>query len=271
MSAVAPAPDSRTVSASANGPVILGIDVGGSGIKGALVDVDSGQPVTRRKRIKTPPGFGLDAVSRTIAKLIRKFDYSGPVGVGFPAAVAEGVVLTAPTAHHFPGWVGQPVDELFSAATGCPVTVLNDADAAGLAEVRFGAGRGVSGVVITITLGTGVGGGLFMDGRLVPNLEIGKLYLAGHETVVEQYVASRIRDEQELDWNVYADRISEFLRHVEHLFSPQLVIIGGGISSKHRKFLRRDALERARVVPARLRNEAGIVGAACLAAERTRV
>ena len=246
---------------------ILGIDVGGSGIKGALVDLETGEPVTRRKRIKTPPGFGLPAVGETIARLVRKFDYAGPVGVGFPAAVADGVVLTPPTAHHFPGWVGQAIDAEFSTATGCPVTVLNDADAAGLAEVRFGAGKGVQGVVVTITLGTGVGGGLFVDGCLVPNLEIGKLYLPGHDEVVEQYVASRIRDEQGLDWPVYAARVLEFLRHVEHLFSPALIIVGGGISSKHRKFLRSDMLERTRVVPARLRNEAGIVGAACRASD----
>ena len=247
---------------------VLGIDVGGSGIKGALVDLDTGKPVTPRKRIKTPKGFERGAVGETIAKLVRKFDYSGPVGVGFPAAVAGGVVLTPPTAHHFPGWVGEAVDRQFTQATGCPVTVLNDADAAGLAEVRFGAGRGVGGVVIAITLGTGVGGGLFMDGRLVPNLEVGKLYLPGHDTVVEQYVASRIRDEEMLDWADYAARVTEFLRHVELLFSPAMIVVGGGISTKHRKFLQPEMLERTRVVPARLRNEAGIVGAACLAAEQ---
>jgi polyphosphate glucokinase len=247
---------------------ILGIDVGGSGIKGALVDLERGEAVTKRKRIKTPASFGLDDVAATIARLVRKFDYSGPVGVGFPAAVAGGVVLTPPTAHHFPGWVGQAVDAHFSKATGCPVTVLNDADAAGLAEVRFGAGKGVAGVVVTITLGTGVGGGLFMDGRLVPNLEIGKLYLPGHDEVVEQYVASRIRDEETLDWAEYASRVTEFLRHVEHLLSPQTIIIGGGISSKHRKFLQPGMLERTRLVPASLRNEAGIVGAACWAADQ---
>ena len=247
---------------------ILGIDVGGSGIKGALVDLECGEPVTKRTRIKTPASFGLDEVAATIAKLVRKFDYSGPVGVGFPAAVADGVVLTPPTAHHFPGWVGQAVDERFSASTGCPVTVLNDADAAGLAEVRFGAGKGVAGVVVTITLGTGVGGGLFMDGRLVPNLEIGKLYLSGHDEVAEQYVASRIRDEETLDWADYAARVGDFLRQVEHMLSPQLIIIGGGISGKIRKFLRPVMLERTRVVPASLRNEAGIVGAAGRAAER---
>ena len=247
---------------------VLGIDVGGSGIKGALVDLASGELVTKRKRFRTPASFGLDAVATTIARLVQFFDYSGPVGVGFPAAVAGGVVLTPPTAHHFPGWVGEALDRRLAAATGRPVVVLNDADAAGLAEVRFGAGRGVGGVVVTITLGTGVGGGLFMDGRLVPNLEVGKLYLPGHDTVVEQYVASRIRDEEELGWAEYAARVTEFLRHVEHLFSPHVIIIGGGISSKHRKFLRPALLERSRLVPATLRNEAGIVGAACLAAEQ---
>lgn len=244
---------------------VLGIDVGGSGIKGALVDLETGKLVTERHRIETPGGFELVSVSGTIAELVREFDYSGPVGVGFPAAVADGIVLTPPTAHEFPGWVGQSVNESFSDATGCSVTVLNDADAAGLAEMRFGAGRGIDGVVITVTLGTGVGAGLFMDGKLVPNLEIGKLFLASHDEFVELYMAGRIRKEHGLDWPEYAGRLQEFCLHVEHLFSPQLIIIGGGISKKHQKFLPDSQPERTKVVPAELRNEAGIVGAACWA------
>lgn len=245
---------------------VLGIDIGGSGIKGALVNTDDGQLVSERIRIKTPSGFEINSVTDTIAALVNEFSYKGPVGVGFPAAVAQGIVLTAPTAHHVAGWVGQSVNGRFSAATGCDVMVLNDADAAGLAEMRYGAGQGIDGVVITVTLGTGVGGGLFMDGKLVPNLEIGKLFLASHEDVVEQYMAGRIKKDHGLKWYEYGERLNEFCLHIEHVFSPQLIIIGGGVSKKHKKFLSEDQLLRTRIVPAELRNQAGIAGAAIWAA-----
>ena len=245
---------------------ILGIDIGGSGIKGALVDLESGEFARERIRIETPPSFQIDAVTETIAALVSEFDHKGSVGVGFPAAVANGIVLTPPTAHHVAGWVGQSVNDRFSEATGCSVMVLNDADAAGLAEMRFGAGRGVDGVVITVTLGTGVGGGLFMDGKLVPNLEIGKLFLESHEEVVEQYMAGRIKKDQGLKWFEYGERLNEFCLHIEHIFSPKLIIIGGGVSKKHKKFLSEDQLQRTRIVPAELRNQAGISGAAIWAA-----
>ena len=246
---------------------VLGIDVGGSGIKGALVDSETGEMVSERLRLKTPEAFGIEEVTETITRLISHFDFNGPVGVGFPAAVAQGVILTAPTAHHVPGWIGQAIDQRFSQAAGREVRVLNDADAAGLAEIRFGAGRAIDGVVITVTLGTGVGAGLFMDGRLVPNLEIGKLYLASHEDVVEQYMAGRIRKEQNLKWKEYAQRMKEFCLHVEHVFSPSLIIIGGGVSKNHRKFLPDGELKRTRVVPASMQNEAGIIGAALWGAD----
>ena len=245
---------------------VLGIDIGGSGIKGALVNMDDGQLVSERIRIETPSGFEIGSVTDTIAALVDEFNYKGPVGVGFPAAVAEGIVLTPPTAHHVAGWVGQSVNDRFSAATGCNVMVLNDADAAGLAEMQFGVGQGIDGVVITVTLGTGVGGGLFMDGRLVPNLEIGKLFLASHEDVVEQYMAGRIKKDHGLKWYEYGERLNEFCLHIEHVFSPQLIIIGGGVSKKHKKFLSEDQLLRTRIVPAELRNQAGIAGAAIWAA-----
>ena len=245
---------------------VLGIDIGGSGIKGALVDLDNGELASERIRIKTPSTFEIGAVTETIATLVSEFNYKGAVGVGFPAAVADGIVLTAPTAHHVSGWALQSVNDRFSEATGCNVKVVNDADAAGLAEMRFGAGRGVDGVVITITLGTGVGAGLFMDGKLVPNLELGKLFLESHEEVVEQYMAGRIKKEHGLKWYEYGERLNEFCLHIEHLFSPQLIIIGGGVSKKHKKFLSEDQLQRTRIVPAKLRNQAGITGAAVWAA-----
>ena len=245
---------------------VLGIDIGGSGIKGALVDLETGEFASERIRIETPPDFEIGAVTETIAALVNEFDHKGAVGIGFPAAVADGIVLTPPTAHHVAGWVGQSVNERFSEASGCQVKVLNDADAAGLAEMRFGAGRGVDGVVITVTLGTGVGGGLFMDGKLVPNLEIGKLFLESHEEVVEQYMAGRIKKDHGLKWFEYGERLNEFCLHIEHVFSPQLIIIGGGVSKKHKKFLSGDQLKRTRIVPAELRNQAGISGAAIWAA-----
>ncbi len=246
---------------------VLGVDIGGSGIKGALVDLATGELLTERIRLLSPKSFEPGAVAKTIAKLVRKFDHTGLVGVGFPAAVANGIVLTPPTAHEVPGWVGQSVEALFSTATGCEVTVLNDADAAGLAEMRFGAGKNVKGVVITVTLGTGVGAGLFMDGKLVPNLEIGKIILPGHSEVAEQYMAGRIRKEQRLKWKEYGRRLNEFCLHVEHIFSPQMIIIGGGISEQHSKFLPDYPLKRTPVMPARLLNQAGISGAAVWAAE----
>lgn len=245
---------------------VLGIDIGGSGIKGALVDLENGELASDRIRIETPASFQIDEVSETIADLVGEFGHKGPVGVGFPAAVADGIVLTPPTAHHVAGWVDQSVNNRFSAASGCHVTVLNDADAAGLAEMQFGAGKDVKGVVITVTLGTGVGAGLFMNGQLVPNLEIGKIFLESHDEVVEQYMAGRIKKEHGLKWYEYGERLNEFCLHIEHVFSPQLIIIGGGISRKHKKFLSEDQLQRARVVPADLRNQAGIVGAAAWAA-----
>lgn len=246
---------------------VLGIDVGGSGIKGALVDVTTGQIVSEHIRLRTPRSFKRKSIAKTIATLVRKFDYEGMVGIGFPAAVASGVVLTPPTAHKFPDWLGHSLNDLFSETTGCQVAALNDADAAGLAEIRFGAGRGVNGVVLTLTLGTGVGGGLFMDGKLVPNLEIGMIYLKDHPEVVEQYVASRVKKELNLDWQEYGERLNEFCLHVEHVFSPQLIIIGGGVSRKHSKFMHENQLQRTRIVPAQLRNQAGIVGAAIWASE----
>ncbi len=246
---------------------VLGIDVGGSGIKGALVDLETGKLVSARVRVKTPASFDIDKVSGKIARLVRKFAPTGPVGVGFPAVVADGIVLTPPTAHDVAGWVNQSVDDRLTAATGNKVTALNDADAAGLAEMRFGAGRGVQGVVITITLGTGVGAGLFMDGKLVPNLEIGKLFLANHSEVVEQYMAGRIKKDHNLAWQEYGERLNEFCLHVERVFSPRLIIIGGGVSLNHKKFLPAIKLKRTRLVPAKLRNQAGIVGAAVWAAE----
>jgi polyphosphate glucokinase len=245
---------------------VLGIDVGGSGIKGSLVDLETGQPASERHKIFTPEGFHLQDISDTIAAVVRHFDYTGPVGIGWPSAIDNGIVKSPPTAHHYPGWLGKNIGELFSQATNNPVHMINDADAAGMAEMSFGAGKGEMETVITITLGTGVGGGLFREGRLIPNLEVGKLYLQGQTEYCEQYMAGRIKAEQDLSWEQYGRRMNEFLQHIEFLFSPSLVIIGGGISRQHESFFPYFDVGM-RVVPAELRNEAGIVGAASFAAQ----
>jgi polyphosphate glucokinase len=245
---------------------VLGIDVGGSGIKGALVDLDSGELATERFKILTPEGFGLQDVSDTIGKIARHFDHNGPIGIGWPSAIDGGIVKSPPTAHHHPGWLGKNIAEHFGQATNCPVYMINDADAAGVAEMSFGAGQGKMGTVITITLGTGVGAGMFRDGLLIPNMEFGKLYLKGQDEYCEQYMAGRIKKEAGLTWEEYGQRLNEFLQHIEFLFSPSLVIIGGGISRKHEKYFSEINVSMP-VVPAELRNEAGIVGAASFAAQ----
>ena len=245
---------------------ILGIDVGGSGIKGALVDLTKGEFVSDRIRIPTPEGFSMADVSAVIGDIVKSFDYSGKVGVGFPAPVRlnDGTVLADPTAHHVPGWKGLSAAAAFSDAAGCDVSVVNDADAAGLAEARFGAGMGVDGTILVLTLGTGVGSALIYNGQLVPNTELGKLYLKDHDDHAEQYMASRIRDELDLSYDDWGARLNEFLVYANWLLDPKMIILGGGISKKFDKFdhtINVDSL----VVPATMRNKAGIIGAAAAA------
>lgn len=243
---------------------LLGIDIGGSGIKGALVDVESGSLVTERYRVPTPESRLPQDVLPAVAKVVRHFDYRGPIGVGYPAVVVNGVVRTAFTALNITEWIGLNVAEALQRETGHPVTVLNDADAAGIAEMRFGAGMGWSGTVIALTLGTGVGSAVFVDGKLVPNTEFGKLYLAGWDDHVEQYTAERARDTLKLSWKAWAKNLNRLLLHIDHIFSPQLFIIGGGVSKKHDKYIPRLTVDTP-VVPAHLRNRAGIIGAALAA------
>ncbi|MDA0245046.1 MAG: ROK family protein [Chloroflexi bacterium] len=244
---------------------LLGIDVGGSGIKGALVNAETGELASERIRVLTPGDFTIESVSKAIAKLVKKLKYKGPIGVGFPSAVANGIVLIPPTALHYPGWVGHSAQEAFAQATGCPVVVVNDADAAGMAEIRWGAGQGVQGTVMTFTLGTGVGCGMFYNGQLIPNFELGKVYLKGHSEVAELYMAGRIKREQGLTWRAYGSRLNEYFRYIEHLFTPDLIIVGGGVSKRGDKFLPYVHLERTRIVTAALMNDAGIIGAAAAA------
>lgn len=241
----------------------FGIDIGGSGIKGAVVDTRSGTLVTQRQRFETPVESTPKAVGALVAKLVREAGWHGPVGTTFPAVIKHGVAITAANVHK--SWINTNADEVFTAATGLDVIVLNDADAAGLAEVRFGAARGVPGVVILLTFGTGIGSGMFVDGRLVPNTELGHLQVDGHDA--EARAAASAREREELSWNAWAKRVQRYLSHVEALFTPDLLVVGGGVSKKADKWVPLLRL-RTPVKPAELQNEAGIVGAALAAVER---
>ncbi len=238
---------------------ILGIDVGGTGIKGALVDVQRGELSVDRQRILTPRPATPDAVIGVIQELVDHFDYSGPLGVGFPAAVLDGVVKTAANIDHT--WIDYAGEAHISQVTGCPTKLLNDADAAGLAELRFGAGRDQPGVVFVFTLGTGIGSALFVDGRLVPNTELGHLYLPNQAHDAEYSASERARIELELSWEAWAANLDAYLHHIYGLFWPNLIILGGGGSKKIDKFLPLLTVP-VKIVPAELGNEAGIVGAA---------
>lgn len=239
----------------------IGIDVGGSGIKAALVDLDAGDLAGERVRVDTPQPATPASVVAATRDLIAGFPGDLPVGVGFPAPVVDGVTTTA--AHVDALWVDAPARELFTQGLGRPVALLNDADAAGIAEARFGAAAGVPGVVVVLTLGTGIGSALLHDGVLVPNTEFGHLEVNGR--AAEAFAAAAVRKDQGLSWEEWADRLSEVIRMVDRLFWPELVLLGGGVSRKADRFI---PLLRARV-PVRataLENRAGIIGAAARAA-----
>lgn len=239
---------------------ILGVDVGGSGIKGSLVDIQTGALVGSRVRVETPAPATPEMIAEAFGGLIKKIGYSGPIGCGFPAIVQHGVAKSA--ANIDKSWIGHNIEQEFSAACGCPVKALNDADAAGLAELTFGQGKGVEGVVILITIGTGLGTAQFVDGTLVPNTEFGHLFL--HGGIAEHYCSNRIREEENLSWEVWAGRFSEYLRHLERLLTPDLFILGGGVSKEFADFGHLLKVSTP-VKPAKLLNNAGIVGAAVYA------
>jgi polyphosphate glucokinase len=241
---------------------ILGVDIGGSGIKGAPVDIEKGVLLAVRYRIPTPQPATPDVVGDVVANVVEHFCWNGPIGCTFPAVVKEGVAYSA--ANVDKSWIGFDGRRMLEDKTGCPVLLLNDADAAGVAEMQFGAGQGRMGVVLVLTLGTGIGSAVFVDGTLMPNTEFGHLQmLAGVDGSVEaeHYASDRIRKEEKLGWKAWAARVNEYLGLLERLFSPDFFILGGGVSKKHHKFL--PLLDTsAEILPARLLNEAGIVGAA---------
>ncbi len=241
----------------------LGIDIGGSGIKGAPIDLVSGALAADRRRIPTPQPALVEPVSRTLGRIVGSFSgVTGPIGCAFPGIVISDRIYSA--ANLDGSWIGVDAGARFSEACGRPVVMINDADAAGLAEARFGAAAGRSGVVLVLTLGTGIGSALLHDGRLVPNTELGHLELGGE--VIEKRASNRARKVKKLSFGEWTERLNAFLVHLDRLLSPDLVVIGGGISKRFDTFgphLR----SRADLVPAALRNNAGIVGAALRAAE----
>lgn len=239
---------------------VLGIDVGGSGIKGAPVDIKTGKLLAERVRIKTPKKAEPQPVADVVAEIAKSFDWKGPIGIGFPAPIKGGVALMA--ANVSEKWVGTNADELFTKTTGCDCTMINDADAAGLAEMKFGAGKGQPGTVIMITLGTGIGTAIFYRGNLLPNTEFGHLDMNGKDA--EHRASDAVRQRDELSWKKYAKRLNKYLAQMEKLFWPDLFIIGGGISKESEKYIPLLRLD-APVIPAQFLNEAGIVGAALAA------
>jgi len=236
----------------------LGIDIGGTGIKAAPVDTDTGKLLAARQKIDTPHPALPDAVAGVVKELTTSFGWSGPVGITFPGVVTDGVTRTA--ANLDKSWIGVNAAELFGKATEDPVRVLNDADAAGVAEMTFGAGVGEHGTVLMLTFGTGIGSALFTRGVLVPNTEFGHVEIRGHDA--ESRASEHAKEAHDLSWGKWAERVEEYLQHIEALLSPHLIIVGGGISKESEKWVPRLTGIRARIVPAALLNDAGIVGAA---------
>ncbi|MEX2566368.1 MAG: ROK family protein [Cyclobacteriaceae bacterium] len=240
---------------------ILGVDIGGSGIKGAPVNIISGELTAERFRVNTPKPTKPEAVAEAVKLLVDHFEWTGPIGCGFPTVVHNGRSMTKSNIHK--SWVGLQVDKLLEESTGLPVTVINDADAAGLAEMTFGAGVGKMGLVITVTIGTGLGTGVFYDGKLIPNFELGRIYYKNGE-LIEYFAADSARKKENLTYQEWGKRFNKFLKHTVRIISPDLFIIGGGASKKLDKFQDQITID-VPVIVAENKNEAGIIGAAVAA------
>jgi len=237
---------------------ILGIDVGGSGIKGAIVDLDTGTLENERLRIETPQPATPEAISQTIAKLVKEFNWTGKIGVGFPANVQNGVVKTATNIDKT--CINVNFEKLIFKITGCETKVLNDADAAALAEIKYGHGKNINDLIFTVTIGTGVGTAIFYQQKLIPNMELGHVYLSNGK-LVDKYLSDATRKAEELSWEDWTDRFNKYLDYISILISPQLIILGGGISKKFEK-ISKHISKNHNLKTAMLLNEAGIIGAA---------
>lgn len=249
--------------------VILGIDVGATGIKGGLVDVRYGKLLTERHRFDTPQPATPKAMAATVQKLVDYFDYDGVVGIGFPAIVRRGVAASASNIDK--SWIGTDICKTFEKKTGLQFYALNDADAAGVASMKFGAGKKYAkeGTVMMVTIGTGLGGALFVNGELMPNLEIGQIYLRNMKIVAEKYISNKIRKENDLDWDQFGRRFNEFLHHADFVFNPDLIVLGGG-ASKSFAFYEKHLKTHAKVQASVLKNTAGTIGAAVYAWEKSK-
>lgn len=260
--------DPKAASPRQHGRLAIGVDVGGSGIKAAVVDVDTGEMVSERLRVPTPVPSTPEEVSAAIGRLVRRMAKAtpvpddAPVGVGLPGVAIGGQLKTA--ANIDPAWVDYPIADKLSKSLKRRVEIVNDADAAGIAEMRFGVGAGKPGTVIFLTLGTGVGSGVFVDGTLVPNTEFGQMEIRGRPA--ERRSAAAARNRRGLSWKAWAQDLDEHLQRIEDLMWPALFILGGGVSKNADKFVPR-LTARTPVVPAELRNDAGIVGSAIVAVE----
>jgi len=244
---------------------VLGIDIGGSGIKGGLVDIETGAMAAARHRLPTPEDAKPDDVAQVVNEVRKHFEYQGPIGSGFPAIVRDGTAFSA--ANVDPSWIGTNIETLLGKATGCPAFVLNDADAAGIAEMAFGAGKNMQrGVVLMLTIGTGIGSAVFVNRHLLPNTEFGHIEIRGKDA--ERRASDATRKRKNLTWEQWAGRFQEYLSTMEMLICPDLIILGGGASKSPELFFPYLKV-RAKLVPAELQNEAGIVGAAMYAAQRS--
>ncbi len=242
---------------------VLGIDVGGSGIKGAIVNTNTGDFLKERFRIETPSPAKPDALGKAFKNMVDYFDWNGKIGVGFPSVVKKGICYSAANIHK--SWIGANIEEIFSKATGCPVKAINDADAAGIAEMHFGAGKGIDkGVVLVLTLGTGIGSAIFVDGHLMPNVEFGHLEMDGKDA--EKRASAGVKQDKKLSWKDWGKRLNAYLKMVDSLINPDLIILGGGVSSRYGKYQQFLSI-RSRIVTAEFLNNAGIVGAALAAEE----
>ncbi len=244
---------------------ILGIDIGASGIKGAVVDIRSGTLLNERIRLETPDPATPEAIAETFRELVRRHEWKGLIGCGFPAIVKKGIAHSA--ANISKEWIGKNVVETLSLACGCPVEVLNDADAAGLAEMQFGLGKGKMGTLLLITIGSGLGSALFLDGKLVPNTEFGHIYL--NKQVAEHYASNNARKREDLSWEEWGMRFNEYLMNVGRVLNPDLILLGGGTSKRFDKYEPYITID-VPVIPASLLNAAGTIGAAVYAYQQSR-
>lgn len=244
---------------------ILGVDIGGTGTKGAIIDMMTGKLLTERLKFATPSPATPKAIADTVQKLVDGLNYKGKlIGCGFPAIVVDGVAKSA--ANIDKSWIGVNIEKVLAEKTGCKVKVVNDADAAGMAEVSFGKAKGRMGTVILITIGTGLGSAMFTDGHLMRNSELGHFHLKGQKEVVEKFASNAVRKAEDLDWKTWAKRFNQYIARVERMFAPSLIILGGGTSKRfhlYEEYLKSEA----EIVPAQFKNEAGVIGAAMYVAK----